>query len=102
MRFYLLSDNIDTLMGMRLAGIEGRVIHDAEEVEAALNQLAADETVGVILMTDKLAELCPQLVTDLKLNRKRPLLVSVADRHGAGQLSQNITKYVREAVGIEI
>lgn len=102
MRFYLLSDNLDTLMGMRLAGIEGRILRQAEEVEAALLQLAADESIGVILMTDKLAELCPQLVTELKLNRKRPLLVSVADRHGAGQLSQNITRYVKEAVGIEI
>ena len=27
MKFYLLSDNIDTQMGMRLAGIEGVVVH---------------------------------------------------------------------------
>ena len=26
MKFYTLSDNVDTLMGMRLAGIEGEVI----------------------------------------------------------------------------
>ena len=38
MRFYLLSDNIDTLMGMRLAGIEGVVIHEKEEVEKALTE----------------------------------------------------------------
>ena len=36
MKFYLLSDNIDTKMGMRLAGIEGVVIHEAEEVEREL------------------------------------------------------------------
>ena len=102
MRFYLLSDNIDTLMGMRLAGIEGQVLHEADEVEKALGTLVEDETIGVILMTNKLIELCPDLVNDLKLNRKRPLLVGVADRHGAGQLSENITRYVREAVGIEI
>ena len=28
MRFFLLSDNIDTQMGMRLAGIEGVVVHE--------------------------------------------------------------------------
>ena len=27
MKFYLLSDNIDTQMGLRLAGIEGVVVH---------------------------------------------------------------------------
>ena len=32
MKFFLLSDNIDTQMGMRLAGIEGIVIHERDEV----------------------------------------------------------------------
>ena len=102
MRFYLLSDNIDTQMGMRLAGIEGVVIHEAAEVETHLNRLINDPTIGVVLMTNKLINLCPELVYDLKLNRKRPLIVEVTDRHGAGQLSDAITRYVREAVGITI
>ena len=29
MKFYLISDNMDTLTGMRLAGIEGEVAHTA-------------------------------------------------------------------------
>ncbi|MEA5012764.1 MAG: V-type ATP synthase subunit F [Angelakisella sp.] len=102
MRFYLLSDNIDTQMGMRLAGIEGVVLHDAKEVEAHLTKLMDDPTIGVVLMTNKMINLCPQLVYDFKLNRKRPLIVEVTDRHGAGQLSDAITRYVREAVGITI
>ena len=102
MRFYLLSDNIDTLMGMRLAGIEGVVIHEAAEVERELNRVMEDPQIGVVLMTNKLINLCPQLVYDLKLNRKQPLIVEVTDRHGAGQLSDAITRYVREAVGISI
>ena len=42
MKFFLISDNIDTQMGMRLAGIEGVVAHEAEEVEAAV-QLAVQD-----------------------------------------------------------
>ena len=102
MRFYLLSDNIDTLMGMRLAGIEGVVIHEASEVEQELNRVMEDPQIGVVLMTNKLINLCPELVYDFKLNRKQPLIVEVTDRHGAGQLSDAITRYVREAVGISI
>ena len=30
MRFYLISDNVDTQVGMRLAGIEGVVVHEPE------------------------------------------------------------------------
>ena len=32
MQFYLISDNIDTQMGMRLAGIKGVVVHEEDEV----------------------------------------------------------------------
>ena len=28
---YLISDNIDTLTGMRLAGVDGIVVHEREE-----------------------------------------------------------------------
>ena len=28
MKMYLISDNIDTFTGMRLAGIEGAVVHE--------------------------------------------------------------------------
>ena len=34
MRFYLISDNVDTQVGMRLAGIEGVVVHERVEVES--------------------------------------------------------------------
>ena len=38
MRFYLISDNVDTAMGMRLAGIEGIVVHEDSEVRDALTK----------------------------------------------------------------
>lgn len=102
MRFYLLSDNADTLMGMRLAGIEGQVLHEEREVREKLSKIMSDPNVGVVLMTNKLISLCPDLVDDLKLNCKKTLIVEISDRHGAGQLSESITRYVREAVGINI
>lgn len=102
MRFYLLSDNADTQMGMRLAGIEGEVLHEEQEVRSKLSQLMQNSDIGVVLMTNKLISLCPDYVNDLKLTCKQPLIVEVSDRHGAGQLSESITRYVREAVGINI
>jgi len=35
MQFFLISDNIDTQMGMRLAGIRGVVVHEEQEVKNA-------------------------------------------------------------------
>ena len=73
MRFYLISDNVDTQVGMRLAGIDGVVVHEQDEIREALESAMRREDVAVILMTEHLVRLCPELVDDLKLNRSRPL-----------------------------
>ena len=102
MRFYVISDNVDTQVGMRLAGIDGIVVHEQEEVTQALSAAMQMEDVAVILMTEHLVKLCPELVDELKLNRARPLIVEIPDRHGNGRAKDSITRYVRDAIGIRI
>ena len=77
MRFYLISDNVDTQLGMRLAGIEGVVVHEEPEVRKALKQAMDTEDIAVVLMTERLVSLCPELIYDLKLNRSHPLIVEI-------------------------
>lgn len=102
MRFFLISDNVDTLVGMRLAGIDGVVVHEDKEVRDVLSKTMDKEDVAVILMTERLVSLCPELVYELKLNRKQPLIVEIPDRHGSGRAKDSITRYVREAIGVKI
>ena len=102
MRFYLISDNVDTAMGMRLAGIEGVVVHEDSEVRDALTKAMDYDDVAVILMTERLVSLCPDLVYNLKLNRKQPLIVEIPDKHGNGRAKDSITRYVRDAIGVKI
>ena len=101
MRFYLISDNHDTQTGMRLAGIEGIVVHESHEVEEALRNVMAMEDVGVVLITECLVSLCPELIYDLKLKAHRPLIVEIPDRHAEGRSEDSIMKYVREAIGVK-
>lgn len=77
MKFFLISDNVDTKMGMRFAGIDGVVVHTEEEVTRELTKAMEREDVAVILMTETLVSLCPDLIYDLKLNRKKPLIVEI-------------------------
>ena len=60
------------------------------------------EDIAVVLMTEHLVRLCPELVDDLKLNRSRPLIVEIPDRHSTGRSSDSITRYIREAIGVKI
>lgn len=72
MRFFLISDNNDTRLGMRLTGIEGVVVHEPDEVNRALSDAMQQEDIAVILMTEQLVKLCGPLVDDLKLHRRPP------------------------------
>ncbi len=38
MKMYLISDNIDTWTGMRLAGVEGAVVHEKQELKAEIDK----------------------------------------------------------------
>ena len=102
MKFYLISDNDDTKIGMRFAGVPGVVVHEEEEVMRELMQAMERDDIAVILMTEKLVSLCPDIVYDLKLNRKKPLIVEIPDRHGNGRTKDSITKYVQEAIGVKL
>lgn len=102
MKFYLISDNIDTQMGMRIAGVEGTVAHKPEEVSAALDKAVANENIAVVLMTEKCVDLCHDKVYRIKLNNRRPLIVEVPDRHGGTGAIDAISEYVQDAIGIKI
>ena len=45
---YLISDNIDTLTGMRLAGVEGVIVHEHDELKKALERTIADKELSLI------------------------------------------------------
>lgn len=102
MKFYLISDNIDTQMGMRLAGINGVVVHEPDEVKRELEKAVNDKDIAVILMTEKLVKLCDDLVYDIKLNYKSPLIVEIPDRHATSQITETINRYVSDAIGLKL
>ena len=80
MKMYLISDNIDTQTGMRLAGVDG----------------------GILLLTEKFGREFPEIVDEVKLHHKVPLIVEIPDRHGTGRKPDFITSYVNEAIGLKL
>ena len=62
MRMYLISDNTDTLTGMRLAGVDGVIANEKGTLEKALNEVLKDKNIGIILLTEALGKKYPELV----------------------------------------
>ena len=98
MKFYLISDNVDTEMGLRLVGIEGEVVHKRRDFLEVLETKMKDRSIGVILITTKLIELAPDVISEIKLKQQKPLLVEIPDRHGNSKIGETIDRYVSEAI----
>lgn len=101
MRFFLISDNVDTAVGLRLAGIDGEIVHDVDGVKTALDKALKDNEIGIILITQKLYKLCPDYLADIKSRISVPLITEIPDRHGSSGTS-SFADAVRDAVGIKI
>ncbi len=101
MKMYVISDNADTYMGFRLAGVDGIVVHEKQDVLAALDAALADRKNGILLMTEKLTALCPEQIEALRAGGV-PLLVEIPDRHGSGRDRDAISRYIEEAIGLKI
>ena len=51
MKMYLISDNIDTWTGMRLAGIEGLHASTKKDVDAAVSRVCVDSGIAILIIT---------------------------------------------------
>ena len=102
MKMFLISDNVDTYTGMRLAGVDGVVVHERKELREQLEKVLQDKSIGIVLLTEKFGREFPEIIDDIKLKRKMPLLVEIPDRHGTGRKKDFITSYVNEAIGLKL
>ncbi len=102
MKMFLISDNVDTYTGMRLAGIEGVVVHEREELEEAISSVCSNPEIAIVLLTEKFGRDFPDLINDVRMNRRVPLFVEIPDRHGTGRSKNFITDYVNQAIGLKL
>lgn len=101
MKSFLISDNKDTLVGMRLAGINGVLAKEREDILTELEKAMKNEAIGIILLTENVFDEVREEVFKIKLRENIPLIVTIPDRHGMRE-KDFITKYIRESIGIKI
>lgn len=102
MRMFVISDNTDTYTGMKLSGVNGEVVHSKAEFLEQLDKVLSDKTIGIVLITEKLCNEARDVINNIKLNIKVPLIVEIPDRHGTGRKPDFITAYVNEAIGLKL
>lgn len=80
---YLISDNVDTMTGMRLAGVTGEVVHTREAFLECVDSVLEKDDIAILIITEKAVEMAPDTVSKITKNRRLPLVVVIPDRHGS-------------------
>ena len=101
MKLFYISDNVDTKIGMRLAGIEGKVVHSKIELNDTLKKACNDDQIGIILISQKLATDFADVIYEAKQKQKIPLIVKIPYRHGNSKISETIEEYIQKSVGLK-
>ncbi len=102
MKVFMLSDNTHTLTGMRLSGVEGVVVHEKEDILKELAKIKEKRDIGILLITELLAERVQLELNEMKLSRSLPIIVEIPDRHGTRRPPDFLTRYIRESIGLKI
>jgi V/A-type H+-transporting ATPase subunit F len=102
MKVFMLSDNTHTLTGMRLSGVEGVVVHEREDILKELAKVKEKQEIGILLITELLAERVQLELNKMKLSQKLPIIVEIPDRHGTRRPADFLTRYIRESIGLKI
>ena len=102
MRVWLISDNHDTLVGMRLAGIEGVLVNETEDILEAIDTAVSMSDVGILVVTERISAKVPDVIQRLRENGELPLVIEITDRHGTNRGPDFLTRYVRDAIGVKM
>jgi V/A-type H+-transporting ATPase subunit F len=96
--------DFDTITGFRLAGIKDayEVEEPAEAVET-LKKLVKDEEIGLVIITERLADEIRKETEAIFEGRITPLMVEIPDKGGPIEKKVDpIKELIRRAVGVEI
>lgn len=102
MKSFLISDNRDTYVGLKLAGIRGVIVHDKDEILQELEKTLKDKDIGIIIITELILEKIKDKIMELKSKLEYPLIVVIPDRHGFNHEGDFITRYIQESIGLKL
>lgn len=102
MKIFLISNNSDSVMGFRLAGIEGVIVRSEDEFRSEVTKAVNDPNVALIMITEKLIDLCRNWIYELKFSKKA-VIVQIPDRHGSKKTASDIIGgYLSDALGVNL
>ncbi|HET6822969.1 MAG TPA: V-type ATP synthase subunit F [Anaerolineales bacterium] len=92
----------EAVLGFSLAGVSGRAVSTAAEVNQALDEVQAAKDIGIVLVTQDVAEMIPARMEHLKLRSTIPLVVEIPSPQGVPEGQESLGEIVLRAIGIKL
>lgn len=100
MKTYLLCKSKETLVTLRLAGIEGKVLKEESNLKEEIEKLLKDKEIGIIALSEGLAAKNRDYIMNKKLEEKT-LIIQIPEPSGTKE-KDYIMKYIKNSIGIKI
>lgn len=101
MTYYVIGDQ-DTVLGFGLVGVNGVAVSDADEARAAFDRALQETEIGIVVITEGVAELIRSVVDRYMFTEDFPLIVEIPDRGGPDPNRPGMRSLVNQAIGINL
>ena len=101
MRYFIIGDE-DAVLGFGLVGVEGKAVRNVEQAQEAFTTVLDQSDIGIIMITERVADLIRPQVDRFIFTRNFPLIVEIPDRLGPLEGKPGIREMVNQAIGIKL
>lgn len=101
MKYFIIGDE-DTVLGFGMVGVDGAIVRTADEARIAIKNAINDRSIGIIIITERIANFIRETVDRYIFTLSFPLIVEISDRTGPMKGRKNIRDAVNTAIGIKL
>lgn len=77
MKIYSILDEIDSAVGLKLAGISSIVLNEKEKIDGYIDEILKKEDAGILVVSKRVYTQSKQKLDEIKEKRKTPLIVVI-------------------------
>jgi len=100
MKTLVIADE-DTVIGFSFAGVQGVVVNSEAETRQAFERATKADNIGILLITEPVANAIRAQVDQWIIGGGRPLVVEIPDAHGPLEGRRTPHEFVKSAIGVK-
>ena len=101
MRYFIIGDE-DSVLGFGMVGVEGKSVANAAEAETVFASVLKDRDIGIVMITERAAEMIREKVDAYLFSEQFPLIVEIPDKEGRRPDRPGLRQMVNDAIGISL